>query len=267
MSRRPNPMALVAGFFSIVPMPAFTEITRADARAVMRWFAPLGALLGIVAGLVGGLTAWLSDSMLLPAVLAVVCGQILVGAMHLDGLADTLDGLAAVGSRKAGRDGARALEVMRQPDIGAMGVVGVVCVLGLQVAALATAPGWLELALLAVLAPAVGRLAVLVASRRGVPPARPGGFGALFCEVVSVGEVVAHSAVAAVVTGALGWWIGGLLGALALVGALVLALACSVGWTRHLVRILGGITGDMFGALIEVVTTIFLVCAVLVLAA
>lgn len=266
VSRRPNPLALVAGFFSVVPMPAFTEITKADARAVMRWFAPLGALIGLASGLIGGLTAWLTGTTLLPAVLAVVTSQLLVGAMHLDGLADTIDGLSAVGSRKAGRDAARGLEIMAKPDIGAMGVVAVVCVLLAQVAALASAPGPMALGGMALLAPTVGRLAVLIASRRGVPPARPGGFGALFCEVVSVGEAMVHVAVVALLAGGLGWWLGGPFTGLALVGALLAGLGCSLMRTRHLVHVFGGVTGDMFGFLIEVVTAVFLVAAALLLA-
>ncbi|MGI5950984.1 MAG: adenosylcobinamide-GDP ribazoletransferase [Brooklawnia sp.] len=266
MTHRPNRLALVAGFFSIVPMPAFTEVTAADARGVMRSFAPLGALIGLAAGLVGGLTTWLSGTTLLPAALAIAAGQLLVGAMHLDGLADTVDGLAALGSRKSGRDADRALQIMQQPDTGAMGVSAIVGVLVLQVAALASTSGARELAVLALLAAVSGRLAVLIASRRSVPPARPGGFGALFCQVISGAEAAAHTAVGALLAGALGWWLGGWFAAVTLVIVLLLALGCSVMWTRRLVGVLGGVTGDVFGALIEVTSTIFLVLAALALA-
>ena len=180
---RPQPLALAAGLFTVVPMPPVLDLQRGDARRALAWLPVVGLLLGACAGAVGSGVVLLSGAQLLAAVLSVVVLQLLVGGMHLDGLADTFDGLAAVGSRKAGRDAAAALQVMRQPDIGAMGVVAISCVLAVQIAALATAPDARALFVLALLGPLAGRLAVLVASRRGVPAARPGGFGALFAGV------------------------------------------------------------------------------------
>ena len=173
--RSPHPLALAAGFFTVVPMPSVTELSPRQARQALAWFPVLGALLGALGGGVGVLSAWLGSGPLLAGLLTVVCWQLLTGAMHLDGLADSFDGLAALGSRKQGRDTARALEIMRAPDIGAMGVVAIVLVLGVQVAALADLLESRQLLVVALLATANGRLAILLASRRGVPSARHGG--------------------------------------------------------------------------------------------
>ena len=266
-ARSPFGLALTAGFFSIIPMPALTQLGTDETRRALRWFPTLGALFGIVAGTVGAGTLLLSGSQLLAATLVVLVWQALTGAMHLDGLADSFDGLAALGSHKEGRDAARALEIMRTPDTGAMGVAAIVLTLLVQVAALTAAPDAKALFALAVLAPMTGRAAVLVASRPGVPAARKGGFGALFHEVTPLGQIIVQLIVLAAASALLGWWVAGFLGALGLVGALVIALGVSVVWVHRLTSTFGGLTGDLFGALIEVTTTVTALAAALMLAA
>lgn len=266
-ARSPMGLALTAGFFSIIPMPVLTQLGTDETRRALRWFPTLGALFGIAAGAVGAGTLLLSGSQLLAATLVVLVWQALTGAMHLDGLADSFDGLAALGSHKEGRDAARALEIMRTPDTGAMGVAAIVLTLLVQVAALTAAPDAKALFALAVLAPMTGRAAVLVASRPGVPAARKGGFGALFHEVTPLGQVIVQLIVLAAASALLGWWVAGFVGALGLVGALVIALGVSVVWVHRLISTFGGLTGDLFGALIEVTTTVTALAAALMLAA
>lgn len=265
MSRTPA-LAVAAGLFSIVPMPPRIDLTRDEVGRALGWFWFLGALLGLVAGLVGTGALLLSGAQLLAAVLSIVVLQGLVGAMHLDGLADSTDGLAALGSRKDGRDLAAALDVMRRPDIGAAGVVAICCVLLLQVAALSAAPSPAALLALLIVAAANGRLAVVAASRPTVPAARPGGFGALISGVTPLPQVIGHMAGVLLLASCLGWWAGGALGALALAASALVALGCSVAWTHRLVNRLGGMTGDLFGALVEVTTTITLISGALALA-
>lgn len=263
--RSPHPLALAAGFFTVVPMPSVTELSPRQARQALAWFPVLGALLGALGGGVGVLSAWLGSGPLLAGLLTVVCWQLLTGAMHLDGLADSFDGLAALGSRKQGRDTARALEIMRAPDIGAMGVVAIVLVLGVQVAALADLLESRQLLVVASLATANGRLAILLASRRGVPSARHGGFGALFANTTAPGLVAGQVFAWALFSAALGWWAAGPRGGIGLPAAVLLTQTAAWWWTRGLVRHFGGMTGDIFGALIEVTTAIFLLTVTLAL--
>ncbi len=108
---------------------------------------------------------------LLGATLAIGVLALLTGGLHLDGLADTADGL---GSRRP-RD--EALAIMRRSDIGPFGVVALLFAVGVQVTGLAAVqPGWPGAAALAV-AVVTGRVAVVLAA--GSPAARPDGFGAL----------------------------------------------------------------------------------------
>ena len=127
--------------------------------------AGAGVMVGVDAGGSGG------PRRLLGAALAVGLIALLTGGLHLDGLADTADGL---GSRRAPAD---ALAIMRRSDVGPMGVAALVLVLLVQVTAVAAMPRVSLAAASLVLAEVTGRVAVVVAT--GSPAARPGGFGAL----------------------------------------------------------------------------------------
>lgn len=244
-----GPLAVAVGMFSILPGAVAEEVDRHLAARVMLRLPLVGALLGVLAG--GALwLAGLAGPGLIPAVAGVAVLAWLTGGLHLDGLADTADGL---GSRRASED---ALAVMKRSDIGPMGVISLVLVLLADVAALASMPTPAAATAL-VAAAMVGRVAVLHAT--ALPPARPGGFGALFAGAASraatVGATVAVLPAAALIGWPGGGWPLATVHAVAGVGALVVAWL----WARHLVRRLGGMTGDTFGSIVEVTQTVFLV--------
>ena len=213
--------------------------------------APLAALpLAIVAAGVGwlaGLTAWPSP---LPGLLVVAALALGTRALHLDGLADTVDGLGS------GREAVRALEIMRRGDIGPMGVTAVVLVLGAQAVAASNLVRSPLDAVLLMTAIAVSRSSLLIGCRVGVPAARPRGLGSTVAGSVSgpvgmaVGGVAAVALVGAVVVTGHLWWAGV---ASVAVGALVAAAV-----VRLAVRRLGGITGDILGAIVELTLTVLL---------
>jgi adenosylcobinamide-GDP ribazoletransferase len=173
-------------------------------------------------------------------VLAIGVLAALSRGLHLDGLADLADGL---GSRKPA---AQALEIMKRSDIGPFGVVTLVLTLLVQVSALARADeigrGPIAIAAAAV----ASRLAITLACRRHMPSARPDGLGAL------VAGTVRPTAAAALVVAALA-------GAAAIAGtyavAIAIGLAVSLALTELSRRRLGGITGDVLGALAEITAT------------
>ena len=214
----------------------------------------VGALVGLVqAGTGLGLLA-LGTNALAAAVLTVAAGALATRGLHLDGLADTADGLGG-GQRSA----EKALTIMRKPDIGPFGVVTLILVLAAQVAAVAgllTRPAGAALAAV-VAAAAGGRVAIALTCRRGVTAARPDGLGALVAGTVPLGSVaVAAIATAAVAIPA----VPGRLWQGPLAVGLGLLVATTIGW--HLRRRLGGITGDVLGAVCELtVTVIYLVAS------
>lgn len=259
-------MRRAASLFTIVPVGSFLDLTRADARRAVAWLPWVGLVVGLAAGAVAAAVAWWRPGLgPLAAALGVGMWALATGAMHLDGLADTCDGL---GSR---RPAAEALAIMRKSDIGPMGVAAVVFAVGLNVLAAGAQTSPLALGAVLALAPMVGRTAVLFATLPAVPAARTSGFGALFAGVTTRGAAAGGAGGALVVCAASGWglgWVAGepseaWVGAVALLGSATLALAAAAAWGRALVRRFGGITGDLWGAQIELAQTVFLVAAAL----
>ena len=243
--------------FTIIPVGGPETIRPELAKRIAYWLPAVGCLLALPAGgIVFGVEA--VDTVprrLLAATLAIAALGLLTGGLHLDGLADTADGL---GSR---RPAGQALEVMRRSDTGPMGTAALVFIVLVQITALAAvAPAWLSAAAL-ITAVVTSRVAVLLAS--GAPAARSEGFGALLTGTTTRGARWLACAALLAMVGAAGVAAGGLTlasrGLLAAASGLVVGAA--VRWLAC--RRLGGMTGDVFGALIEISTAAVLLVAAL----
>jgi adenosylcobinamide-GDP ribazoletransferase len=225
-------LATALQFLTILPVPG-----SADLAAAVRWSPVVGLLLGTL--LAGGdlvLALWLGPGA--RAVLLVAALAILTGALHLDGLADSADGLLAH------RSPADRLAIMRDPRTGGFGVAAVSLTLIAKVAALAELDGPLRTVAI-VVTPGLARWTI-VALARFAPSARAGGgMGSAWHTGATSGALVLASAVALVPTVVLAGWHGLVLaGVAALVAGLIGVFATS--------RI-GGVTGDVLGAAVEVV--------------
>jgi adenosylcobinamide-GDP ribazoletransferase len=242
-------LRLAVSFFTVVPVPV-RRVDRGVSGVAMALAPAVGAALGVTVGAAGLLLNWINAGQLLAAVVTVLLNVALTRGMHLDGLADTADGLGSYRGRE------RALEIMKQSDIGPFGVTAVVLALLLQVAAVANLVKISPVAALAgfAAAHAAGRVAATVACRRGVPSARETGLGALVAGTVARPiAVIAALGVAVLAVPATPHrpWQGPL--------AVCCGLAASVVLVRHATRRLGGVTGDVLGAGIEITETITLV--------
>ncbi|PPS69063.1 MULTISPECIES: adenosylcobinamide-GDP ribazoletransferase [Streptomyces] len=241
------------GTLTVIPV----RVTRWDREAARGGMlcAPLAGLaVGTTAAGLGLALLFLGAGSPLAAVATVAVPAALTRGLHLDGLADTADGL---GSGKPAED---ALRIMKQSDIGPFGVITLVLVLLAQVAALAQAydASWARGACAAVVSAALARLALTLAARTGVPAARPEGLGAAVAGVVPVrGAVLA--AVAVTVAAAAAGSLFGPYGVIRTAGAVALALASAEALLRHCTRRFGGVTGDVFGGLAETAATTALV--------
>jgi adenosylcobinamide-GDP ribazoletransferase len=277
--RAPRPWRVALSLFTVIPAGVSSAIRRDTAARALPWLPAVGALVAMVAA--GAMLAVQAGGQsegrrLLAATLAIAILGLLTGGLHLDGLADTADGL---GSHRPRRE---ALAIMRRPDIGPMGVAALLLVLLVQITALAAIPpGGLSAAAL-ILAAVTGRVAVVLATGPGSPSARPGGFGALITDTTTARVRVAAVAalLAAVALGA--FLLGGVplaartlsgvpgagkisslpVAARGLVAALAGLLAADL-LRRTARRRLGGMTGDVFGAVIEVSTAVVLLVLVL----
>ncbi|MER7401139.1 adenosylcobinamide-GDP ribazoletransferase [Streptomyces sp. NPDC000070] len=255
MPRTPPTDALRFAFGTLTVFPV--RVTRWDRQAARGGMlcAPLAGLaVGAAAAAVGLVLLFLGAGGLLAAVATVAVPALLTRGLHLDGLADTADGL---GSGKPAED---ALRIMKQSDIGPFGVITLVLALLAQIAALAQAYDafWARGACAAVVSATVARLALTLAARAGVPAARPEGLGAAVAGVVPVrGALLAGVAVtgaAAAVAAVFGPY-----DAARTVLAVLLSLAAAEALLRHCTRRFGGITGDVFGGLAETAATTALV--------
>lgn len=278
------------GTLTVVPVPAPTVVDRRVGGWAMTLAPLVGALLALAAGgllwllgragVAGGVGGWGGPgdwgaaegaggagaggpSAALAATLVVGLLALLTRGMHLDGLADTADGL---GSRKPA---AQALEVMRRGDVGPFGVVTLVLVLLVQVLALAelVAAGLGFAALL--LALVVSRLALPMACSRGVPAARADGLGQVVAGSVGRGQLLLAGLLAAAVLVALAAaLLGGQVVDVSVAARAAVAVLAGLGaaalLTRHAVHRLGGVTGDVLGAAVESAFTTVLVVLTLV---
>ncbi|GAA2987108.1 adenosylcobinamide-GDP ribazoletransferase [Streptomyces drozdowiczii] len=245
------------GTLTVLPVRV-TRWDRGAARAGMLCAPLAGLVVGVLAALPGSLLLWAGAGPLLAAVASAAVPAALTRGLHLDGLADTADGL---GSGKPAED---ALRIMKQSDIGPFGVITLLFVLLAQVAVLQQlyAEGWAHGAVAAVVSAVVARLALTLASRRGVPAARPEGLGAAVASSVPVAGAAAVSLVAVAACAGAGALFGGY-GALRHGLAAVAACVVADVLLRHCVRRFGGVTGDVFGALAETAATASLVCLAL----
>lgn len=242
---------LAFGTFTAIPVAMPSRVDRGVAGTAML-LAPLTALPSAGAWVVLGLLA--AKGVLPPAVaaaLAVVVATLVSRALHLDGLADTTDGLSA------GYDRERALAVMRRGDTGPSGAVALVLVIVVDVTCLAglfTSATGVTLGVSALVA---SRLAPAAACRTTVPAARADGLGATVAGSVSVPRLLAVSVGVVAATGLAIGAVAALTGlpvAPRLVGVLVVvaaALTAAFAVTRVALQRLGGITGDVIGAAVE----------------
>ncbi len=200
-----------------------------------------GGLGGLAAGVgwVGQALAW---SSLLTAALMLAVLALATRGLHLDGLADTADGFAASYDRE------RALAVMKTGDVGPAGAATVVLVLLVQAAALAQVlsawgPSSVGVAV------AISRLALPIACTRAIPAARPDGLGVSVASSVGRGAVTAVTVAVTLAAGGVLTWIGAPSwhGAAAVLATVVMTVVV----VRRAVRRLGGITGDVLGAGVE----------------
>jgi adenosylcobinamide-GDP ribazoletransferase len=238
-------LILAVRFLTLLPVPG-REATGSGALGRAAWWFPVvGVLLGAGLALLDrGLAHLVSP--LLAAALVVSAWKIATGAIHLDGLADCLDGLA--GATRQER-----LVIMRDSRIGVFGATGIAMACVTALAALAELPPGLHGRVL-VLAPAVGRLCPGLVGL-WFPPARiDQGWGAAFLRGTPWAAGPVHLVLAIAVAG----WLLGPWGALVVAGPAALA----AGWARLVAGRLGGLTGDVLGSTVELAEVAVLVIAV-----
>jgi len=228
-------LVLALRFLTIVPVPGREAAEPGALGRAAWWFPAVGLALGACLVAADRMLLILVPS-LLGAVLLVALWKILTGGLHLDGLADAVDGLA-------GHSVARRLAIMRDSRLGVFGAVAIGLALFIAVSAVDAMPAARHAAVL-LLTPAVGRVAPVLIGPL-FPAATPGeGAGADFLAGLSPWATLVHvAALWALSAFLLGPW-GGLL--------LSIALASALLWGVFMVSRVGGLTGDTLGGAVEI---------------
>lgn len=227
-------LILAVRFLTIVPVPG-REAAGPDALGRAAWWFPVvGLALGAALAALDRVLA-LAFPALLASLLVVSAWKVATGGIHLDGLADCLDGLG-------GGSAEQSLRIMRDSRIGVFGAVGLILAFLTAVVALAELPLGLRGRVL-LLAPAAGRLAPLLVAPAFAAATAGQGLAGSFASSVSRRAGLLYLAGLVGLAGAL---LGGAGVALILAGALV---ACA--WAALFARRLGGITGDVIGGSVE----------------
>lgn len=235
-------------FITRIPVPArYVQSIAIDdyAKGVVTF-----PMVGLVVGLIGGLVFVLIESLWgapLASISVVLIGAMITGGFHLDGLADTADGVFSSWPR------ARMLDIMRDSQIGSNGALALIFAVGLYVLAiyrltLTSSDVWL----LIIAAPIVSRTLVIVLLTYRQSYARESGLGHYY-----IGNVTTKNSYLTLIIGILLVLVfGGLSG---LLSAALTALF-GLGYRAFINHKLGGQTGDTLGAGIVLFEVIFLLC-------
>ncbi|WP_025348569.1 adenosylcobinamide-GDP ribazoletransferase [Nocardia nova] len=230
-------LRLAVSWLTVLPVRGPQTVDRAAAAGAIAAAPLVGALLGAGATGLLWVLCWAGAGSALAALVTVGALALATRGMHIDGLADTADGLGSYGPPE------RAREIMKSGGAGPFGVAALIFAIGIQAlafAALADAGHWLAVGL----AVAVGRVAV-VAACRGYRAAPGTGFGALVAATQSWVTVLVWIVIALGVSvfAVSRPWQGPV--------AVVVASALAALLVRHCVRRFDGLGGDVLGAALE----------------
>ncbi len=245
--------SLAWNLLTIIPLPssARTNVRPHALASSLGWYPFVGFLLGTLLVLCDRLVSGLFPGPIVNLLLLILL-IIVTGALHQDGLADTIDALAG------GKDREHRLSILKDGRIGAIGATGLILALGLRYAGFANLPsGSRETFLLCM--PAVGRWSMVLSAWWGSYPRSEGGLAAPFIQYVSPWEVFLATTI-------IGF---GLLYMMSPFTTFVLLLFILVG-VRLLVwcatRLFGGVTGDILGTTNEITEIVFIISVPLLIA-
>lgn len=242
-------------FLTRIPLSIQVEYNATTVSRSIVYYPLVGLTLGTLVYVFIGLLP--NDSLVLPlnAALALLLWKGLSGGLHLDGLMDTADGLGSYRSRE------RMLEIMKDSRVGAMGVLAALFVLLLQWGALWVLIGWsveagnsMNLLSLLVVLPLVSRWWMTCAIFHWPYISGEKGMGSLLSEV-NARLWMASTLVALVALVPFLFYVSS--------GWVVVTVQIGSGWltAAYLDRRLGGLTGDTYGAMNEIVETAGLIAA------
>jgi len=222
-------------FLTIIPLLRGREVSPEDLARSTGYFPVVGLIIGLLLAGLHWLLGWFLPAAVVN-ILLIIFLAVITGALHLDGLADTCDGIAS------GKTIEERWQVMRDSRVGSFGIVGVCCLLLVKYVSLNNLPLGLVTHSL-VLMPVISRWA-MVYTVFAYPYARPSGLGKAFKQGVNWLKLVMATLIALAVVAAL----SRLAGLAVMLGAWVIVVIMAT----YLKRRFAGLTGDTYGAINEV---------------
>ncbi|NCO24503.1 MAG: adenosylcobinamide-GDP ribazoletransferase [Candidatus Infernicultor aquiphilus] len=240
-------LSLAIRFLTIIPIISFppSDDTNQNEEALaehlansMAFFPLVGMLMGVLLVLLRRLFYYLPVSSLVGDTLVLIFWIWLSGGLHLDGFADSVDGFLG------GHNKEEILKIMKDSSTGAKGVVALVSLLLLKFVLLVEMPLFLKDAAL-FFTPTIGRWSMVIAAFLGRPARLKNSMGKLFMDYVSWKEVIFASLTMAV--------IGILLFRLYFLPLVMVGIGLVLLILKYSQKKIGGISGDILGAINEIV--------------
>ena len=245
-------LSLAIRFLTIIPIISFPpsnntnqneEALAENLANAMAFFPLVGMLIGLLLVILRRICCYLPISSLLGDTLVLIVWIWLSGGLHLDGFADSVDGFLG------GHDKEEILKIMKDSSTGAKGVVALVSLLLLKFVLLVEMPLVLKDAVL-FFTPAMGRWSMVIAAFSGKPARLKNSMGKLFIDYISWREVIFASLTMAV--------IGILLFRLYFLPLGIIGIGIVLLILKYCQQKIGGISGDILGAVNEVVEVFIL---------
>lgn len=228
-------LRIAFGLLTTLPFRLPEDWSAGDSGRAAVWYPLVGVAIGVLTWL-----AWKGATFLFPSlvtgVITLAAWVLLTGGLHLDGLADCCDGLFASVSRE------RRLEIMKDPHVGTFGTIGLILILFLKAAVLASLMSVSSFGIL--LAATLARWCILPAAL--LPLARSSGMAADFKSGLRQSSIILSAIIPLALMVLLG--LRGIFSTL--VGVVTAALMLWFAKSR-----IGGVTGDVFGMIVEAVET------------
>lgn len=240
-------LSLAIRFLTIIPVISFPpsnnsnqdeEVSTENFANSMAFFPLVGMLIGILLLLLRRIFYYLPVSPLVGDTLILIVWIWLSGGLHLDGFADSVDGFLG------GHDKEEILKIMKDSSTGAKGVVALVSLLLLKFVLLVEMPLFLKDAAL-FFTPTIGRWSMVIAAFLGKPARLKDSMGKLFMDYVGGREVIFASLTMAV--------IGILLFKLYFLPLVMVGIGLVLLILKYSQKRIGGISGDILGAINEIV--------------
>ncbi|MGB3367278.1 MAG: adenosylcobinamide-GDP ribazoletransferase [Acidaminobacteraceae bacterium] len=239
-------LILLTQFLTRIPINKNLDVDVDDFTKGIIYFPVVGAIIGVFLSILYYAFSYLDLELITISTVLVIAEILITGGLHLDGLSDTFDGIYS------NRDRERILEIMKDSRIGANGVISLVSLVVLKIALYISVPSQYIIYVI-FLMPIFSRAMVPFICYKAIYP-RKEGMGNMFIGKVETKSLVITSFIL-------------LLSSLVFIQSIIIIIPMIIFtylYRAHVTKIIGGITGDVIGASIEIGEIVYLIGSIIV---